>query len=124
MKDSVGGKIQRTVREKSGLRWRAGDLEVWGGFAEYLLGLMGTLLACWCFYFASPASTFTALCRAIVGVWLSAGSVRVCTVGGRKRGFCTFCCCCVGEHSFKTHLAKIELLLYFYSFDRNSAGLV
>ena len=45
----IMGNIQRTVREKSGLRWRAGDLEVWGGFAEYLLGLMGTLLACWCF---------------------------------------------------------------------------
>ena len=49
MKYMVRGKIQRTVREKRGLRWRAGDSEVWGGFAEYLLGLMGTLLACWCF---------------------------------------------------------------------------
>ena len=82
--------LQRTVREKSGLRWRAGDLEVWDGFAEYLLGLMGTLLACWCFTLLSPASTFTALCRAIVGVWLSAGSVRVCTVGGRDVVFVQF----------------------------------
>ena len=101
MKHLVMGKIQRTVREKSGLRWRPGDLEVWGGFAEYLLGLMGTFACLLVLYFASPPSTFTALCRAIVGVWLSAGSVRVCTVGGRNVVFCTVCC--VGEPPFKTH---------------------
>ena len=84
MKRLVIGKSQRTVREKSGLRWRAGEIEAWGGFAEYLLGLMGTLLACWCFLLCFPSSPLTLLCRATVGVWLSAGSVRVCTVGGRN----------------------------------------
>ena len=59
MKLLVMGKMQRTVREKSGLRWRVGEIEVWGGFAEYLLGLMGTLLACWCFTFLPPVHFHT-----------------------------------------------------------------